>query len=119
MNLGQWNKSKDHHTEKFNKSMHSRDMPISHQTQHSQLLPNKSIDNCPRSNQSTECRNYKSRMNNSIDKPEKPAIYPYRNSSVNHSNSRKAIQNYPMPMEEITERDSENITSARNRIRAN
>ena len=109
MNLGQWNKSRDH--EKFNKSTQSREMPVSQP-------PNKSLHASNRLNQSTESRPYKPRVNNSIEKPDKPMIYPYRNSSVNHSNSRKALESYPVPMEEITERESENMTSARHRIRA-
>lgn len=39
-------------------------------------------------------------------------IYPYRNTSVN---SKKPSEQYPAPMEQITERESENMTSARHR----
>lgn len=66
-------------------------------------VPSKSAHNC-RMNQSTENKGHKSKMNSSIEKAEKPKIYPYRNSSVNHSNSRRGFE-YPA-MEEITERES-------------
>ena len=112
MNLGQWHdRSHDKIQEKFNHSMHGRDTFNNYSHSH---MPSKSMHNY-RMNQSTENRGHKTKVNSSIEKPQKAMIYPYRNSSVNHSNSRKAFD-YPA-MQEITERESQNVTSARNRIK--
>ena len=65
----------------------------------------------------------------------KSLIYPYRNNNMDKTGSDKSMDkatkpskssepaciksnsnDYPPPMEEITERESENMTSARNRI---
>lgn len=53
-------------------------------------------------------------MNNSVDKLPKNS-HAYRNTSANH---KKGTDPFPAPMEQITERESENMTSARNRVYA-
>lgn len=41
-------------------------------------------------------------MNNSVEKPQtRGNIYPYRNTSAN---SKRTMESYPAPMEQITER---------------
>jgi hypothetical protein len=55
----------------------------------------------------------KQRGSNLTDKQSKTGIYPYRNVSAN---TKKNGDTFPAPMEQITERESENMTSARQRV---
>jgi hypothetical protein len=68
----------------------------------------------PTNIQISETKGLKPKMTNVTEKQSsKIGIYPYRNGSAN---SKKNGDTYPAPMEQITERDSENMTSARQRV---
>lgn len=53
-------------------------------------------------------------MNNSMDKISNNVVSnSHRNTSAN---GKKNLENYNVPMQQITERQSQNMTSARNQI---
>lgn len=53
----------------------------------------------PSSQSNADNRGLRARLNNSVDKPKSNSTNSYRNTSVN---SKKNIENYNMPMEQIT-----------------